>query len=76
MPKLRVLAGPSASRATLVSISDLVNTFKSFPIKSEDFEGFVSVHIKGFVGDHNEDVSSPYFDRPERRGVTWSIQVR
>jgi hypothetical protein len=76
MPRLRVLAGPSAIE--LADISHIVNTYKTHSIQSDRFEGVVSVHIKGFVGEDEKERSSTYFEEagPERRGVTWSIQVK
>ena len=89
MPKLRVLVGPNAN--DLTPISHLVNTFKTHRISSDRFDGEVCVHVKGFVGDDGQLRDSPYFNggkdnatssngkgkgSGERKGVTWSIQVR
>lgn len=76
MPKLRVLAGPSAFELT--DISDIVNTYQTHAIKSDRFEGLVCIHIKGFVGEDGKQRSSAYFEGAgsERKGVTWSIQVK
>ncbi|KIY73616.1 DUF1769-domain-containing protein [Cylindrobasidium torrendii FP15055 ss-10] len=70
MPSLQVLAGPSLDK--LEPISALVNANKPFEIHSDAFEGSIVVNIKGFAGD--EDCE--YFKRPERQGITWSIQVQ
>lgn len=70
MPGLRVLAGPSVE--SLEPISALVNQNKPFEIKSDAFEGTIVVNIKGFAGSDECD----YFARPERQGITWSIQVQ
>jgi hypothetical protein len=59
MPRLRVLAGPTAN--DLTPISHLVNTFETFSIKSDRFEGIMSVHIKGFVDENGQARESPYF---------------
>jgi len=67
---LRVLVGPCPSKLT--DISSLVNTERPHTIKSETFEGRVVVHVKGFPGADE----SEYFEREERKGVTWSIQVQ
>ncbi|KAF9064819.1 hypothetical protein BDP27DRAFT_1450584 [Rhodocollybia butyracea] len=68
MPHLRVLAGPDPNH--LVPITHLVNTNSPCKVSSELFEGQIIANIKGF----NEDTE--YFDRDDRRGVTWSIQVQ
>ncbi|OCH84510.1 DUF1769-domain-containing protein [Obba rivulosa] len=72
MPRLRVLAGPSAS--DLVPIE--VNSGKPYSIKSDAFEGQVAVFIKGFTDEEGNIGDSPYFEHEERKGVTWSIQVQ
>jgi Protein of unknown function (DUF1769) len=69
-PRLRVLAGPSPSRLT--NISALVNTAQLHTIESDVFVWKVVVHIKGFPGADE----SEYFERDDRRGITWSIQVQ
>lgn len=76
MPKLRVLAGPSAN--DLTPISHLVNTYNTHRVSSDRFEGEVSVHVKGFVGEDGQLRDSAYFHgtNDERKGVTWSIQVK
>ncbi|KAG8808876.1 hypothetical protein FRC17_003730 [Serendipita sp. 399] len=119
MPKLRVLAGPSANELT--PISDIVNTFGTHRIVSDRFDGEICVHIKGFVDEDGKRRDSAYFDpvpstfptpngsyesisghghssgssssttsistssnrsgsggkvAEQRKGVTWSIQVR
>lgn len=68
MPHLRVLAGPDPNH--LVSITHLVNTNTPCRVSSELFEGLIIANIKGF----NE--GTEYFDRDDRKGVTWSIQVQ
>jgi len=70
MPQLRVLAGPDPNH--LFPITHLVNTNKPCRVSSELFEGQIIANIKGFTG--NGD--SEYFDRDDRKGVTWSIQVQ
>ncbi|GJJ14921.1 hypothetical protein Clacol_009191 [Clathrus columnatus] len=69
-PLLRVLAGPSTSE--LVDISDLVNTGESHSIESDRFSGSIAVYIKGFPNSSK----SEYFEHPDRKNVTWSIQTQ
>lgn len=74
-PHLRVLAGPSPT--SLVPITSLVNTDKSHRIKSDVFDGEIVVDIKGFVDQSSgQPRESEYFEREERKGVTWSIRVQ
>ncbi|KAF8579225.1 DUF1769-domain-containing protein [Ramaria rubella] len=68
--RLRVLVGPSPS--LLTDISTLVNTVRPYTIQSERFIGQVVVHVKGFPGAKE----SEYFEREDRRGITWSIQMQ
>lgn len=72
MPRLRVLAGPSTD--SLVPISP--NTNKAHIIRSDGFEGKVVVHIKNFPDPDGNVLESEYFDRDDRRSVTWSIQIQ
>ncbi|KAG6828176.1 hypothetical protein H0H92_008907 [Tricholoma furcatifolium] len=71
-PRLRVLAG---TKTTLTDITQLVNTTQSFPLVSDRFQGEVIVCIKDLNATPNTH-DYPYFDQPERQGITWSIQVR
>ncbi|KAJ4472999.1 hypothetical protein J3R30DRAFT_3513644, partial [Lentinula aciculospora] len=68
MPQLRVLAGPDPNH--LVSITHLVNTNAPCKISSDLFEGQIIANIKGF------NRNTEYFERDDRKGVTWSIQVQ
>ena len=70
---LRVLAGPSPY--SLTDISDKVNTNKTHRIVSDTFEGVISLQIKRFPT-HHRTTSSDYFERLDRQGITWSIQVQ
>lgn len=70
---LRVLAGPSPG--ALADISDKVNTYQAHNITSDAFEGTICLQIKRFTA-HHHTTSSDYFERPDRRGITWSIQVQ
>ncbi|THU97791.1 DUF1769-domain-containing protein [Dendrothele bispora CBS 962.96] len=71
MPGLRVLAGTSLD--ALVPITEFVNTNKTFKFPTSDrFEGEVICNIKGF----EDGKESEYFEREDRKGVTWSIQVQ
>lgn len=72
-PYLRILAGPSPD--SLVPITHLVNTPSSYKVSSDRFEGEIAVNIKDFVDDRGQLRRSDYFDREDRQGVTWSIQV-
>jgi hypothetical protein len=80
MPRLRVLTGPSAFSDALEDISHLVNTSTPHRIHSDAFDGAVVVHIKDFVGPGGGrsglERGDEYFCWSERKGVTWSIQVR
>ncbi|KAF8627911.1 hypothetical protein AX15_004174 [Amanita polypyramis BW_CC] len=71
--RLRILAGPSPDE--LVPITHLVNASLSYKLKTDLFDGEISVHIKDFMDDQGQVRHSGYFDREDRRGVTWSIQV-
>jgi Protein of unknown function (DUF1769) len=74
MPRLRVLAGPSSS--SLVPITAFVNTTHPHPIVSNLFEGQVVVNIKGFTNEDGTTLDSEYFEREDRKSITWSIQVQ
>ncbi|EIN08371.1 hypothetical protein PUNSTDRAFT_126442 [Punctularia strigosozonata HHB-11173 SS5] len=76
VPKLRVLAGPSPDE--MEPITAYVNSGRAYPIRSDAFEGKLVVEIKGFVPEGAEAPSDDkdYFCRPDRKGVTWSIQVQ
>ncbi|KAJ3712674.1 hypothetical protein C8R42DRAFT_686559 [Lentinula raphanica] len=68
MPQLRVLAGPDPNN--LVQITHLVNTNTPCKVSSDVFDGFIIANIKGF------NRETEYFERDDRKGVTWSIQVQ
>jgi hypothetical protein len=72
MPRLRVVAGPSLD--TLVPIS--VNSNEGHPISSDAFDGRIIAHIKDFPDKDGSVLHSEYFDREDRKGITWSIQVQ
>lgn len=74
MPRLRVLAGPNPS--SLVSISKIVNTDKPHTISTDQFEGQIVVNIKGFTDPEGKVLDSEYFNREDRKDITWSIQVQ
>jgi hypothetical protein len=74
MRRLRVLAG--ASPATLVPITDSVNSQIPHHISSDLFQGEVVVNIKGFTGTDGNAILSDYFSRDDKAGITWSIQVQ
>jgi len=68
MPRLRCLAGPSPDDLHPIT----VNSSDAHHIKSDLFEGRVSVFIK--LSDN--EVVDDYFLRPDKKGITWSIQVQ
>ncbi|KAI0250671.1 hypothetical protein BJV78DRAFT_546765 [Lactifluus subvellereus] len=72
MPRLRVVAGPSID--ALVPIT--VNSGVPHTIVSDAFEGQILAHIKGFTDNEGNVLQSEYFNREDRKGVTWSIQVQ
>ncbi|KAF8842431.1 DUF1769-domain-containing protein [Paxillus ammoniavirescens] len=74
MPRLRVLAGPTIE--TLVPITDIVNSGRAHIISSDWFEGKIAVYVKNFIGPEGRRLTSEYFEREDRKGVTWSIQVQ
>ncbi|EIW78573.1 DUF1769-domain-containing protein [Coniophora puteana RWD-64-598 SS2] len=76
MCHFRVLAGPNPD--SLQPITHLVNSGSSHPIASDAFDGAVAVYIKGFQppNDVSTGKGCEYFEREDRKGVTWSIQVR
>jgi hypothetical protein len=73
MTDLYVLA--STSPHSLEDISDKVNTSRTHRIVSDTFEGEISIQIKRFPT-HHRTTSSDYFERLDRQGITWSIQVQ
>lgn len=74
MPRLRVLAGTSLD--ALEPITDIVNTGQSRSIHSDHFEGKVAMYIHRFLDAQGRPLRSEYFERKERTGITWSIQVQ
>lgn len=73
-PRLRVLAGTSINN--LVPITELVNTSRPFELSSDAFNGNVVVYIKGLAEADGNIRNSEYFEREDRSGITWSIQVQ
>jgi hypothetical protein len=71
MPRLSVVAGPSLD--ALVPIS--VNSGIPHNIVSDAFEGQILAYIKGFP-DEEGNVESEYFQREDRKSITWSIQTQ
>ncbi|KAH0835892.1 hypothetical protein J3R83DRAFT_9785 [Lanmaoa asiatica] len=74
MPRLRVLAGPTDE--DLVPITDIVNTGQACTIVSEYFEGKIAIYVKNFVDPNGRRLTNEYFEREDRKGITWSIQVQ
>ena len=73
-PRLRVWAGTNPN--TMVPITSIVNTSKPYPIHSDLFQGEIVANIKGMTDEHGRVRDSEYFERGERQGITWSIQVQ
>jgi len=76
--RFRVLAGTSYA-----DLKDLPVNFDSpsgsgefFYVKSDTFEGRIVCSIDGYVGEDGVKTTSKYFEREDRKGVTWSIQVQ
>lgn len=74
MPGLRVRAGTCVEG--LQDITELVNTGRALPLRCDRFEGEVAVYIKGFRNSRGQPSYSEYFQRPDRKGITWSVQVK
>ncbi|KAH9177738.1 hypothetical protein EDB89DRAFT_1844248 [Lactarius sanguifluus] len=72
MPRLRVVAGPSLDALVPISVDSDV----SHPITSDAFEGRILAYIKDFADKDGSVLQSEYFDREDRKGITWSIQVQ
>jgi hypothetical protein len=74
MPRLSVVAGPSLD--ALVPIT--VNSGIPHNIVSDAFEGQVLAYIKGFTDEDGNTLSGEgeYFQREDRKGITWSIQTQ
>jgi len=71
--RLHVCARPSLD--SMVPVDSLVNFGIPHEIKSDSFEGEVAGYIKDFRGEDGNTRESEYFERPDREGITWSIQV-
>ncbi len=71
-PKLRVLV--SSSSAYPPTTECTVNSPTPTPIKTDSFEGDISVWIKDFTGDNSGGDGHEYFDK--RPGMTYGIVVR
>ncbi|KAI6044038.1 hypothetical protein EDC04DRAFT_505183 [Pisolithus marmoratus] len=74
MPGLRVRAGTCVEG--LQDITEFVNTGSACPLRSDRFEGQVAIYIKGFRNSRGQPSYSEYFQRPDRKGITWSVQVK
>jgi hypothetical protein len=73
-PRLRVLAGTSLTN--LVPITEQVNTPNAFELSSDAFKGRIVACIKGMTEVDGAARESEYFEREDRKGITWSIQVQ
>ena len=74
MPRLRVLAGPSVEK--LQPITELVNTTTPYRFSTPHAEGKLVVNIKGLTDPDGHILTSDYFQREDRKGITWSIQFQ
>lgn len=78
MPQLRVSAGPSLDKLTVVATN--YDTTSPTPIESESFVGQCTVRIRDFTGDAGKGkekratTESDYFD--VHTGLTWSMQIQ
>lgn len=76
-PSLRVSAGPSTDKLTVLPVNDET---KPFAINSDSFEGQVIVRIKGFTGELPKGSArlgdTHYFDHSYAKGCTWSIAIQ
>lgn len=72
MPRLSVVAGPSLD--ALVPIT--VNSGIPHNIVSDAFEGQILAYVKGFTDEDGNVLQSEYFQREDRKGITWSIQTQ
>lgn len=53
-----------------------VNSNIAHPIKSDLFDGQITVHFKGFPDENGDILESEYFEREGKQNLTWSIQVQ
>ncbi|KAG9006996.1 hypothetical protein FRB95_013531 [Tulasnella sp. JGI-2019a] len=76
-PRFKVLAGPSYKELKELPVNvDTKDGSPYFNIKTPDFEGRIVGNIKGFVDENGNVCTSKYFDRKDRTGTTWSIQIQ
>ena len=73
-PRLRVLAGTNPN--AMVPITSIVNTSEAYQLHSDLFQGQIVANIKGMTDERGAVRDSEYFEREERQGITWSIQVQ
>ena len=73
-PRLKIRVGTSTS--DMVSITSFVNSSKPYDISSDVFKGEIVVNIKGLTDANGEVRGSEYFERDDKQGITWSIQVQ
>jgi len=74
-PKLRVvISSPTSPYPPHEPIH--VNSPNPTPLKTDQFEGEISVWIKGYEGDHKGGEGDEYFNDPERAGMTYAIVIR
>lgn len=76
-PRFRILAGSSYDDLKDLPVNfDPATGEEFFEVKSKSFEGRIVGSIKGYVGEDGVQSTSRYFDRADRKDVTWSIQVQ
>ncbi|KAG0143505.1 hypothetical protein CROQUDRAFT_661124 [Cronartium quercuum f. sp. fusiforme G11] len=74
-PRIEILAGPTLDNLSKVNVN--ADYTAPLPIKTDSFEGLLTVRIKNFAGVDGEiyrDAESRYF--LYNHDITWSIQVR
>lgn len=70
-PSLKVSAGPNVDQLKQITYND----GSSHAVRSQSFEGVVSVHIKGEKGIAKSGKDT-YFDHESRATRSWSIRIQ
>ena len=74
-PKLRVvISSPTSPYPPHEPIH--VNSPNPTPLKTDQFEGEISVWIKGYEGDHKGGEGDEYFGQEGREGMTYAVVIR
>ncbi|KDQ58782.1 hypothetical protein JAAARDRAFT_69203 [Jaapia argillacea MUCL 33604] len=71
-PRLRIMAGSSPSNLEELQ----VNSDIPHRITSDDFDGQILVYLKKSTGPDGKTLEHEYFEREDRKGITWSIQLQ